>query len=302
MAQYSFATLAPEYRALWAKMKVTKPEAAKAQAKRVLLGKSRYKEVERTTGVPWFVVGVLHLRESDANFQTWLHNGDRMRNANGQPVRTHNVPTGRPPNPRCTWEEGAYDALVTCEHFDQIKDWNPARVAYVSEKFNGFGYRNPSIDIPSPYLWGGTSVQKRGKYVADRQYNANVMDPQVGTMAVLKALMELDKEARFKPGSKPDYQDGPHQPPTTPRADDTEDNVKPLRKSKTIWGGLVLALTSIGSTFASMFEYVTTPLGFAAFCIILVLLCVGTYLVIKGRIDVQKLIKHLSEDPTPETP
>ena len=34
------------------------------------------------------------------------------------------------------------------------------------ETFNGFGYRAPTRNIPSPYLVGGTSVQKRGKFTA----------------------------------------------------------------------------------------------------------------------------------------
>jgi lysozyme family protein len=54
------------------------------------------------------------------------------------------------------------------------------------ETFNGFGYRAPTRNIPSPYLVGGTSVQKRGKFTADSHYDPSVIDPQIGGLAILK--------------------------------------------------------------------------------------------------------------------
>ena len=197
MAQYSFESLQEEYKRLWSQMKVIKVPEATQEARRVIGGKIRYKVVESRTGVPWFVVGCMHMRESGGRFDTWLHNGDPMKR-NGVPVKTVHVPANRPPNPNVSWEEGAYDAIVVVEHLDLIKEWGPEHVAYANEKFNGFGYRRPSINIPSPYLWGGTNVQKRGKYVRDGVYDANTMDPQLGAMAVLKRVMELDPEAHFR--------------------------------------------------------------------------------------------------------
>src|SRR5690242_12389301 len=108
MALYRFERLQDEYASLWAQMRVIKVGPAINQAKRIIAAKARYKTVESKSGVPWFVVGCLHMRESDGRFDTWLHNGDPMRR-NGIPVRTVHVPANRPPNPAASWEDGAVD-------------------------------------------------------------------------------------------------------------------------------------------------------------------------------------------------
>lgn len=301
MTQYAFSTLRSEYITLWQKMHVVKVPEARAQARKVCSSpsKERYKVVERTTGVPWFVVGCLHMRESNANFNTWLHNGDPMRE-DGRAVQTVHVPKGRPPDPNVDWETGAYDALVTIEHLDEIKDWGPEHVAYAAEKFNGFGYRHPSRNIPSPYLWGGTDIQKRGKFTKDNHYDPNEMDTQIGAMAVLREIMNIDASARFvetRPEAAPapaPVPTGP--PPISPRADDTEAEVKPLTKSKTVWGGILSGLGGMAGTLAGAFQYIATPWGFAALVFIVTVIALGIYLVVKGRLDVQKVVKHLSQD------
>lgn len=296
MPQYTFERLEAGYLELWDGMTVTKVTGADSQARRIIAAKDRYKAVESTTGVPWFVVGCMHMRESDGNFNTWLHNGDPMKR-HGVPVRTVNVPKGRPPNPDCSWEQGAYDALVTVENLDSITSWNPAHVAYALEKFNGFGYRSPSRNIPSPYLWGGTSVQKRGKFVRDGVYDRNVMDPQIGGMAVLSRLMALDSEAVFVDSTP---QPGPVAeevaPPQEGKAIDTEDNVKPLAKSKTIWGGVIQWLSGMGATAVAFFNKLDNPYTLAAFIAVLILIAIGAFLVIKGRVDVNKVVRHLSDE------
>lgn len=302
MAQYAFSSLKDEYTKLWAEMQVVKVTAANSEAQRIIApaAKARYKTVEDKTGVPWFVVGCLHMRESDANFNTWLHNGDPMHR-NGVAVQTVNVPAHRPPNPNVSWEEGADDALVTCENLNEIKDWGPEHVAYAAEKFNGFGYRSPARNIPSPYLWGGTSVQKPGKFVRDGVYDSSVMDPQIGAMATLKQIMLLDPTAKFAapaPKVVPPPEPTPEELPTpvSPKADDNESDVKPITKSKTIVGGFIQWLGGVGVAVAGMFQYIATPWGFATLVFMVAVISIGLYLVIKGRLDVQGIIKHLSQD------
>jgi lysozyme family protein len=46
----------------------------------------------------------------------------------------------------------------------------------------------PDIIIPSPYLWSGTTVYERGKYVADGRFSAIAVDKQIGCAAILKEL------------------------------------------------------------------------------------------------------------------
>jgi hypothetical protein len=49
-----------------------------------------------------------------------------------------------------------------------------------------------------------------------------------------------------------------------------------------------------------MFEYLATPWGFACFALLLIVLTIGFVLVIKGRVDVQKIVEHLSPAPSEE--
>lgn len=298
MAQYTLNRLRDEYLRLWNEMKVVKIAAANQQAHQIIGSKARYKSVEARTGVPWFVIGCLHMRESNGNFNTWLHNGDPMKRG-GIAVRTFHVPANRPPNPNVSWEDGAYDALVVIEHLDGIKDWGPEHVAYAAEKFNGWGYRNPTRNIPSPYLWGGTSVQQRGKFIADGVYDPEVMDPQLGAMAVLKQIMMLDPEAKFRkaksePIPPPPPSSAP--PPTSPSASDTEKNVPPVTQSKTIWGGILSALSGMAGTIAGAFQYLNNPYALSALIVVVAVIGIATYLVVKGRLDSQAIIKHLSQD------
>jgi len=286
MAQYSFERLRPEYEGLWGQMVVLKTQAATDQAKKVIVNKSRYLEVERRTSVPWFVVGCLHMRESNGDFKTYLGNGQPLNRV------TTIVPKGR--GPWGSFEDGAEDALEI-DHLDQVKAWSAARVAYAMESFNGFGYRSPSRNIPSPYLWGGTNVQKSGKFVRDGVYNPKVMDPQIGGMAVLKQIMKLDSTAKFSASpQKPAAPPADETPTVSPKAEDNESQLKPLAKSKTMWGNTIQWLSGAGATVMAALAGVP----WQVWVVIAVLIVIGAFLVYKGRIDVQKVVQHLSSDDT----
>jgi len=194
----AFDALRPEYEELWGT--VSKPGGLtritetmrEADAIMAPAAKARFQAVERRTFVPWFVTGIVLTREagSPPNFHAWLHNGDPMFDHEGVPRQTVSVPTHRPPDPACSWEDGAVDAY-TIEGLLNKADWSPAVVAWLLEKFNGFGYRLYH-HVRSPYVWGATAVQQRGKYTSDRVWDSTVMDPQIGGMALLAALMQID--------------------------------------------------------------------------------------------------------------
>lgn len=315
-AQYSYDRLRPGYAALWAAMYVTKTAAAIAQAKHIIASKGRYQAVQQASGVPWFVVGALHMREISGSFAGWLHNGDPMRRG-GVPAQTVHIPAHRPPNPAVSWEQGAYDALVKCEGLDDLSAWCPELVAYAAEKFNGFGYRNPGRNIPSPYLWGGTSMQKPGKFTADKKYDATVTDPQIGVMAVLKAIMQIDPDARFDATPAPaDATNAPvdaSEPPVyapeppedaptplSPKAHDTETSVTDgwMARSRTLWGNLVGYVTSVGAAIGAFFDKLDNPYRLGAFVAVLAVLTLAAWLVLSGRINAQKLVAHLAPDDT----
>jgi lysozyme family protein/peptidoglycan hydrolase-like protein with peptidoglycan-binding domain len=196
MAQ-DFESLKAEYADLLRRMQV-RPERVAAVdriAKRLVALKPRYDEVARATGVPWSVIAVLHQRESDADFDTHLHNGDPLT------ARTRHVPAGRPEtgNPPFAWEVSAIDALTMPPHsLHLVKQWTIERTCYEIEKYNGFGYRDHHPTVKSPYLWSFTTIYERGKYIADGRFDAGEIDQQCGTMPILQRMMELDPSVRFE--------------------------------------------------------------------------------------------------------
>jgi lysozyme family protein len=201
----TFDALRPEYEELWGIVNkpggLTRITETMRQANAIIApaAKARFQAVEKRTGVPWFVTGIVLTREagSPPNFHAWLHNGDPMFDHDGLPRQTVNVPARRPPDPAVSWEDGAVDAYELEGLVDA--QWSPALVAWLLEKFNGFGYRLYH-HIRSPYLWGATTVQQRGKYAADRRWDPAIMDPQIGGMALLAALMTREPEIRAQMG------------------------------------------------------------------------------------------------------
>lgn len=190
-----FETIKGMYSRLWKEADI-KPgwrPALEKVAKRILANRDKYETVSATTGVPWFVIAILHMRESSCDFTKHLHEGSPLSD------RTRKIPKGHPKkgNPPFTWEESAYDALVNVKHLDRIKVWTIEQVCYVVEQYNGWGYYNYHSRTLSPYLWQGTdhyadADSAAGKYVDDGKWDGNVVDQQCGAIAVLKVLMELD--------------------------------------------------------------------------------------------------------------
>lgn len=186
--------MTPEQRATYSRllktMTVRPSHAARieAAAKRILRAKARYVAIEAETGVPWGLIGVLHMRESSNSFAGVLHNGEKII---GTGRRTTLVPAGR--GPFSSWEEAAVDALrIKGLHKLTRADWTLERMAYEAERFNGFGYRNRGRI--SPYLWAGTSHYSRGKYVRDGVFDPNHVDAQLGVIPVLLRVYTLDGE------------------------------------------------------------------------------------------------------------
>lgn len=184
MPQPTYASKWPEYAKQWDRMEIRPNKAAQFEktAKKLLSFKDRYVAAEKTTGVPWYMIALLHMRESDNNFNTQLAQGDPLNR------RSTHVPAGR--GPFSTWEQGAYDALVTLKSLNKIIDWRLEKILYYSEQYNGWGYHNKHI--PSAYLWAGSTVYTSGKYIADGVWSSSAVDTQPGCASVLKVMMKLD--------------------------------------------------------------------------------------------------------------
>lgn len=196
----SFDDCRAGYAADWKRMTIDVGRTAEVDkaARRILAVKVRYLTVMAATGVPWFVIGLLHLREADLSFATHLHNGDSLKG------RTVHVPAGRPhqPDPPYAWEESAIDAL-RLDGLTKVDAWTLDRIAYQAEAYNGFGPRKRGR--ASGYLWAGSNVYTGGKFVADGIWDPDHRDRQLGVMPVLRRLAELDPEvaAALADGSAP---------------------------------------------------------------------------------------------------
>jgi lysozyme family protein len=174
----------PEYASQWNRMavKIDRIPDIRRAAARLVSAKDRYLKAERISGVPWYLIAALHWRESAANFKTQLAQGDPLNR------RSVHEPRGR--GPFKSWEEGAYDALVRLKKLNRVKDWRLEKMLYYAEQYNGWGYHYRRM--PSPYLWGGTTIQRRGKYVADGRFSPTTWDVQPGVAALISQMMHLD--------------------------------------------------------------------------------------------------------------
>ncbi len=159
-----------------------KVSLANAISDKIKSKKDFYAGVSLVTLVPWYVVGVIHYRESSLSFKCHLHNGDPLT------ARTIHVPKGRPikGSPPFTWEESAIDALKL-KNWHKVTDWSIPNALSLIEKYNGLGYKNKGL--PSPYIWSWSDKYKSGKYVADGEFDPNVVDKQCGTAVLLKLLI-----------------------------------------------------------------------------------------------------------------
>jgi lysozyme family protein len=157
-------------------------------AKRLVSAKSHYQAVEARTGVPWFVIAVIHERESSQNWACSLAQGDPWNK-----VSVH-VPAGR--GPFQSWEDAAVDALTDCAPYAaRWTDWSAGGALTLLETYNGTGYANRGL--PSPYIWSGTDQYTSGKYVSDGKFDPNAVDKQLGCAGLLKAMMALDPTITF---------------------------------------------------------------------------------------------------------
>ncbi len=157
-----------------------------AYASFAIAHKDVYLEVEHATGVLWPHVAVLHRRESDANFSTYLGNGDPLNR------HTVHVPRGRGPFP--TFLAGAIDAL-RLDGLTNVIDFRLEKILWYSEIFNGLGYEMHGL--PSPYLFGGSNIQRAGKYVSDGVWSSTTWDSQPGCAPILAMIAKLDPSVQY---------------------------------------------------------------------------------------------------------
>lgn len=173
-----------QYQNLWDTMVVRDSVIPKLKTivEKIISNKARYEKVVEKSKIPWQVVAAIHNMESDMLFTRHLHNGDPLT------ARTTHVPAGRPlgGNPPFTWEESAADALHL-RGMDSVTDWSIPHMLLVIEGYNGFGYSRRNL--PSPYLWSGSNIYTKGKYVADGKFDPDAISKQIGAALIIKELI-----------------------------------------------------------------------------------------------------------------
>lgn len=182
-------TEANEARWSAAAIKPSQTKAFAAVAKRLVAKKPDYVVAESATGVPWFVIAVIHEREASQRFDRSIAQGDPWNR-----VSTH-VPRGR--GPFKSWYEAAIDALTNCAPYAaKWSDWSAGGTLTLLEHYNGLGYYKRGL--PSPYIWAGTNQYTRGKYVADGRFDPNQVDSQLGCAGLILAMAKLDEAVSFE--------------------------------------------------------------------------------------------------------
>lgn len=261
-AKPKFEELSDEYADLFSRIDI-KPSwraACDRMCGRILDNKVRYRVVSDATGVPWFWIGAVHAMESGVRFSTHLHNGDPLS------ARTRNVPAGYPRSgrPPFEWTDSAVDALQI-KNLQNVPDWTLPRMLYELERFNGWGYRLYHAHVLSPYLWSGSALYRRGKYVSDGRWSETHVSQQVGAACLLYRLAELDESvdlqvpaANAESFAEPDEEievdiplperkpaiEGDPVPVSFPKAEETR-VVDATRKSWTITGAATAALGAV---------------------------------------------------------
>ncbi len=157
-------------------------------AGRLLSAEERYRTVART-GVPWWIIAVIHQRESSQSWLASLAQGDPWNK------KSIHVPKGR--GPFHSWEDAAMDALINCPPYAaKWKDWTPGGALTLLEKYNGLGYAMRGK--PSPYVWASTDQYKKGKYTSDGHYDPNAIDHQLGCAALISVMAQHNKDVKFE--------------------------------------------------------------------------------------------------------
>jgi lysozyme family protein len=144
--------------------------------------KDLYAKISQATGVPPELIAALHYRESGCDFDTYLHNGQKL----GTPTTI--VPVGRIFD---DFYEAAVDALISEQKGKGIKltsDMTDITMMMAfTEVYNGTGYTDYR-NIASPYVYSGTNVYTSGKYVSDGTYSATAVDKQPGVYILAMSL------------------------------------------------------------------------------------------------------------------
>jgi lysozyme family protein len=254
----------------------------KKVANKLITNRKLYELAVSGTSVPWWFVAVIHYRESNCDFKTYLGNGEPLNRV------TRLVPIGH--GPFASFRDGVLDALAY-QGYIKNADWSIEHCLYLLEKYNGLGYANKGL--PSPYLWGGTSIQKPGKYVSDGKFDPSVTDTQLGVAPLIRLISALI--GGLAPSALPT---------ANPATGVTVGKPTALSHLLTVAIGAVLAGMGLGAQTADVIHVVSSLAGLA-----LTALGVLTHLHVIGGTDsatvallesILTAVKDVEPQPEPE--
>jgi len=150
-----------------------------------------YEEIsQRVWNTPkrWWFVGIVHHREASGDFSKSIAQGDPWNK------KSVNVPVGL--GPFASFIEAAVYTLTRVPVGGKYipahwTDWSIPGVLTLWIFYNGTGYEQYHHE-PSPYDYGATTIEQRGKYVADHLFDASTWDKQIGCAALLIALIAIE--------------------------------------------------------------------------------------------------------------
>lgn len=150
--------------------------------------------------VPWWFTAIVSEREygpdrhGNMRWDRQLGQGDPLNQV------SRHVPRGMGPyldHPSDTpghdaWTRCCVDVLVnSAPRAAKWSDWSIGGALTLFILYNGTGYEDYH-HMPSPYDWGATNIQQRGKYTGDGHFEQGIWDTQLGCAAMLKGMMLVD--------------------------------------------------------------------------------------------------------------
>lgn len=186
-------------------------------ANTLLRGRSRYEAVEKATGVPWFIIGCIHLKECSGSFLKVLHNGELLSDVNRR--GTTLVPAGYGKGLNWTWEQAAIHAItLNGGRWAKIRAGakDIASLLYACERYNGMGHVTGAgkLDV-SPYIWDGTNVYDGvGRYTSDGKWDATFKGNKSAGIAGILRYLEGIRAINIAAGALQDVGPIPQSPLT----------------------------------------------------------------------------------------
>ena len=74
------------------------------------------------------------------------------------------------------------------DNMNRVNWGDIGRTLNALEGYNGWGYAMYHTSTPSPYVCGGTTAARPGKYVRDGVWSTTAISDQIGAIAIMKEL------------------------------------------------------------------------------------------------------------------